>query len=71
MDEVVYILVSIKNNEGNSIDSGHYYCNILEHNIVTWQICDNDNISEIGGHAINLYNELSHEDIQNKKKKTQ
>ena len=29
-DEVVYILVSVKINVGKDMDSGHYYCDVLD-----------------------------------------
>ena len=63
-DEVVYILVSIKNNLGKFMGSGHCYCDILDYNTGTWWICDDDNISEFRGYPCNVYDELSHKNVQ-------
>ena len=63
-DGVVYILVSIKNNIGKDMDSGHYYCDILDYNKVTLWRYDNEKISEFRGYPDNVYDELLLENEQ-------
>ena len=64
--EEIYILVSIKFNIGNVMDSGNYVCDILYYNIGTWCNCDDDTITKYSGYPENVYDNLSKE---NEKKK--
>ena len=44
--EVLYILVSIKIHLGNDMDNGHYVCDVLYSNKVTWWNCDDKIITQ-------------------------
>ena len=66
---VVYILVSIKLHIGNDMDSGHYVCDLLDYNIGTWCICDDDTITQYPEYPINLYDDLPIDDKQKQKGK--
>ena len=48
--EVVYIFVSIKLHIGKSMDSGHYVCDVLDHNKGTWRNCDDDTMTNYSGY---------------------
>ena len=39
-ENVQYTLISVIMHEGNSISSGHYYCDTLYFNTVIWWRCD-------------------------------
>ena len=39
-ENVQYTLISVIIHEGNSISSGHYYCDTLYFNTVIWWRCD-------------------------------
>ena len=47
--KVLYILVSIKLHIGNDMDQGHYVCDVLDYNTVTWWNCDDETITQYPG----------------------
>ena len=59
--EVVYILVSIKIHIGKYMDSGHYFCYVLDYNTVRWRNCDDGTITYYSGYPDNVYDNLSNE----------
>ena len=65
--KAIYILVSIKIYIGNDIDQGHYVCDVLDRNTVTWWTCDDEKVTQYPGYTMNVYNYLS----SNKKQKKQ
>ena len=56
--ELLYILVYIKLHIGKDVDKGHYVCDLLEYNAVTWWNCDDDTITQYLGYTMNVYDEL-------------
>ena len=65
-DEVFYILVSIKLHVGKYMDSGHYFCDVLDYNTVMWWNCDDDTITNYSGYPENVYDNLSNKNEQKK-----
>ena len=47
MEDVTYTLFYVYMLEGNSMSTGHYYCDILEFNTGIWWRCDDDNITQL------------------------
>ena len=41
------------------MDKGHFVCDILDYNTVTWWNCDDEKITQYPGYPMNLYNDLS------------
>ena len=52
--EVIYILVSIKNNIGKDMDKGHYVWDVLDYNKGTQWNCDDDTIPQYPGYPMNV-----------------
>ena len=48
----------------NDVDSGHYICDVLKNNTVTWCNCDDDTITKHSGYPIIVYDNLSKENEQ-------
>ena len=46
-DKISYILVSLINHYGESLDFGHYVSNFCDANTGIWWHCDDDNITQI------------------------
>ena len=59
-------MVPIKIHEVNTMDSGRYYCDLFDYNKVTWWICDDEKFWDQVD-IRKIYNELSHEDIEQHK----
>ena len=57
--EVLYIIVSKNLYVGNDMDKGHYVCDELYYNTVTWWICDDETITQYPAYPMNVYNDLS------------
>ena len=56
--EVLYIHVSVNIHIGKDMDKGHYVCDILDYNTVTWWNCDDDTITQYPGYPMNVHDEL-------------
>ena len=41
------------------MDKGHYVCDVLDYNTVTWWNCDDETITQYPRYPMNLYNDLS------------
>ena len=54
-DEVVYIIVSIKIHVGQDMDSGQYYCGVLDYNTGTWWRFVDYKITNFRGYPENVY----------------
>ena len=67
-DEVVYIMVFIKLHVGKYMDSGNYVCDLLGYNKVTWWNCDDETITQYPGYPMNVYDDLSIDKKQKRKK---
>ena len=57
--EVLYIIFYINIHIGNYMYKGHYVCDILEYNTVTWCIYDDDTITKYSVYPMNVYDNLS------------
>ena len=66
--EVLYILVYIKLHIGNDMDSGHYVCDLLDYNTGTWWNCCDDTITKYEVYPNNVYDNLSIDNEQKKRK---
>ena len=64
-DEVVYILVSINIHVVQEMDSGHYYCDVLNYSTITMWRCYDDRIPNYTGYVENSHDELPQENEQN------
>ena len=67
-DEVFYIIVPIKLHVGKYMDSGLYVCDVLYYNTGTWWNGDDDTITNYSGYPYNIYNYLSNENQQKRRK---
>ena len=47
--KIPYILVSLINHDGDSLDCGHYFSDVFNANTGTWWHCEDDNITKISG----------------------
>ena len=56
--EVLYIIVSIKLNNGDDIDKGPYVCDVLNYNTGTWWNCDDEAITRYPVNPMNVCNDL-------------
>ena len=50
------------------MDSGQYYCDVLDYNTGIWRICDNAKILEFSEYSDNVHDELSHENLEKREK---
>ena len=66
--EFLHILVSIKLHIGNDMDKGHYVCDVLDYNKGTWWNCDDETITQYPGYPMNVYDDLSIDKKQKRKK---
>ena len=46
-EKISYTLVSLINNDGDSLDCGHYVSDVFDSNTGIWWHCDDDNITEL------------------------
>ena len=67
--EVLYILVCIKLHIGNDRDKGHHVCDVLDYNTGTWWNYDDEKITQYPGYPMNVYNDLSSDNNNNKVKR--
>ena len=44
---------------GNDMDQGHYVCDVLDYNTVTWWNCDDEKRTQYPGYPMNVYNNFS------------
>ena len=58
---VTYTLVLNNMYKVNLRNGVHYYCDVLDFNTTTWQLCDDDKISELSGLPDNVYSNLSYQ----------
>ena len=56
--KVLYIFLSIKLHIGKYMDKGHYVCDVLEYNTVTWWNCYDVKITQYPVYSMNVYYEL-------------
>ena len=47
------------------MDSGHYYCYVLDQNIEKWCRCDDETTTKFRGYPNNVYHKLLHESEHN------
>ena len=66
---VIYILVYIKLHIGNDMYQGHYVCDVLDYNTRTWWNCDDEIVTQYPVYPMNVYNDLSSDKKQKRKKK--
>ena len=66
-DEVIYIIVSVKLHIGNDMDKCYYVCDVLYYNTGTWWNCDDDTITQYPGYPMNVYNDLSIDNLKKQK----
>ena len=66
--EMLYIIVSMNLHIGNDMDSGHYVCDVLDYNTWTWRNCDDDTITNYSGYPKNVYDNLSKDNEQKRRK---
>ena len=66
--EVLYIMVFINIYIGNDMNKGHYVCDILDYKTGTWRNCDYDKITQYPGYPLNVYDDLSIDKEQKRKK---
>ena len=51
------------------MDKGHYVYDLLDYNTGTWWNCDDETITQYPGYRMNVYNDLSMDEKQNKELK--
>ena len=66
--DVIFIIVPIKLHIGNDIDKGHYVCDVLDYSTGTWWNCDYETIIQYPVYPSNVYDDLSIDKKQKRKK---
>ena len=61
-----YNLSSIIMHEGNSMSSGHYYCDMLYFNTVKYWCCDEDTITQVTGSPDNVQSDSLYQKFKKK-----
>ena len=67
-EKISYTLVSLINNDGNSLDCGNYVCDVFDFSTRIWWHCDDNNITEISDLPKGVYYRGTHKPTQKKKK---
>ena len=58
-EDIIYTLISSNMHEGNTMSSGHDYCEIIYFNTWIWWSCDDDNITQLITLPYNVYSNVS------------
>ena len=67
-ENISYILFSLINHDGDSLDCGYYVSDVFDSSTGIWWQCGDDNITQISDEQKGVYYRKTHKHIKNKNK---
>ena len=65
-EKISYILVSLVNHDGGSLDCGHYVSDVFDSSTGIWWHCDDDNITKLSDLPYGVYYRETHKPTRKK-----